>query len=242
MKTTFTLLMAIGALMLTSAAAQAQDQVTFTKNVAPIFQEHCQSCHHVGTVAPMSLVTYEQARPWAKAIKQRVSAREMPPWFIDRNVGVQHFANDESLTDEEIATIVKWADGGAVEGNPADMPPPRKFADDQSWQIGKPDMIITLPKDVLVKAHGPDWWPDILVDPGLTEDRYIKSVQIIPTKGYNVIHHIRTSLVQAWIQRHLSQRRSSMGTFHLRSASRASSSMSMRLGKGRMCSRKALAG
>ena len=93
----------------------------------------------MGTVAPMSLVTYEEARPWAKAIKQKVSAREMPPWFIDKNVGVQHFNNDESLTDEEIATIVKWVDGGAVQGNPADMPPPRQFADDQAWQIGKPD-------------------------------------------------------------------------------------------------------
>ena len=152
--------------------------------MAPILQEHCQTCHHVGTVAPMSLVTYEQARPWAKAIKQRVAAREMPPWFIDKNVGVQHFDNDESLTDEEIATIVKWVDGGAPQGNPADMPPPRQFPDDQAWQIGKPDLIVTLPKDVIVKAHGPDWWPDILVDPGLTEDRYIQAIQIIPTKGY----------------------------------------------------------
>ena len=116
MKTTFTLLMAIGALMLTSAAAQAQEQVTFAKNVAPILQQHCQVCHHVGTVAPMSLVTYGEARPWAKAIKQKVAAREMPPWLIDRNVGVQHFANDESLSDEEIATIVKWVDGGARGG------------------------------------------------------------------------------------------------------------------------------
>jgi hypothetical protein len=196
MKTTFGLLICLTAASLISTAAVAQDQVTFTKNVAPIFQEHCQTCHHVGTVAPMSLVTYEQARPWARAIKQRVSAREMPPWFIDRNVGVQHFNNDESLTDEEIATIVKWVDAGAPLVNPADMPPPRQFADDQTWQIGKPDLIVTLPKDVMVKAHGADWWPDILVDPGLTEDRYVQALQIIPTKGYNVIHHIRTSLVQ----------------------------------------------
>jgi mono/diheme cytochrome c family protein len=196
MKTTFGLLFCLTAAALISSEAKAQDQVTFTKNVAPIFQEHCQTCHHVGTVAPMSLVTYEEARPWARAIKQRVSAREMPPWFIDRNVGVQHFANDESLSDEEIATIVKWVDSGAPMGNPADMPPARKFADDQSWQFGKPDVIISLPKDVVVKAHGADWWPDILVDPALTEDRYIQALQIIPTKGYNVIHHIRTSLVE----------------------------------------------
>ena len=195
MKTTVGFFVCLAAVTVTSTAALAQDQVTFTKNAAPIFQEHCQNCHHVGTVAPMSLVTYEQARPWARAIKQRVSAREMPPWFIDKNVGVQHFNNDESLTDEEIATIVKWVDGGALQGNPADMPPPRQFTDDQAWQIGKPDLIITLPKDVVVKAHGADWWPDILVDPGLTEDRYVQALQIIPTKGYNVIHHIRTSLV-----------------------------------------------
>ena len=196
MKTTLTFLMAIAAFTVMSAAAEAQEQVTFTKNVAPIFQAHCQTCHHVGTVAPMSLVTYADARPWARAIKQRVEAREMPPWFIDRNIGVQHFNNDESLTDDEIATIVKWVDNGAPQGNPADMPPPRQFADDQSWQIGKPDLIIALPKDVIVKAHGADWWPDILVDPGLAEDRYVQAIQIIPTKGYNVIHHIRTSIVE----------------------------------------------
>jgi len=194
---TLSLFLAMVGFTMAVAAADAPQQVTFSKDVAPIFQEHCQSCHHVGTVAPMSLVKYEEARPWARAIKQRVSAREMPPWFIDRNVGVQHFQNDESLTDEEIATIVKWVDTGAPQGNPADMPPARQFADDQAWQIGKPDVIITLPKDVLVKAHGADWWPDIIVDPGLTEDRYVQALQIIPTKGYNVIHHIRTSIVES---------------------------------------------
>lgn len=196
MKTTLSLFIAMVGFTMVAAAADAPQQVTFTKDVAPIFQEHCQDCHHAGTVAPMSLVKYEEARPWARAIKQRVSAREMPPWFIDRNVGVQHYANDESLSDEEIATIVKWVDGGAQQGNPSDMPPARQFTDDQAWQIGKPDVIITLPKDVVVKAHGADWWPDILVDPGLTEDRYIQALQIIPSKGYNVIHHIRTSLVE----------------------------------------------
>src|SRR5690349_1685964 len=144
MKMTLSLFIAMIGFTMTAAAADAPQQVTFAKNVAPIFQAHCQSCHHVGTVAPMSLVTYQEARPWAAAIKQRVSAREMPPWFIDRNVGVQHFQNDESLTDEEIATIVKWVDNGAPQGNPADMPPARQFADDQAWQMGKPDVIISL--------------------------------------------------------------------------------------------------
>jgi hypothetical protein len=177
-------------------AVAAEAQVTFTKDVAPILQERCQVCHRAGTFAPMSLVTYEQSRPWARAIKQKVLAREMPPWFIDKNIGVQHFSNDVSLSDQEIATIVKWVDAGAPQGNPSDMPPPRQFPDGALWQIGQPDLIVTLPKDVVVKAKGADWWPDILVDPGLTEDRYIQAVQIIPTKGHPVIHHIRTSIVE----------------------------------------------
>ena len=144
----------------------------------------------------MSLVTYEETRPYAKAIKAKVAAREMPPWFIDKNVGVQTFSNDVSLTDDEIETISKWVDGGAPQGNPADMPAARHFDDSQSWFIGQPDLIVTLPKDFIVNASGPDQWPDLLVDPHLTDDRYIKGVQIIPLKGFPVIHHIRTSIVQ----------------------------------------------
>ena len=87
----------------------------------------------------MSLLTYAEARPWARSIKQKVAAREMPPWFIDKNVGVQHFSNDRSLSDRDIETIIKWVDAGAPEGNPADMPPPRQFPDAEVWQIGKPD-------------------------------------------------------------------------------------------------------
>ncbi len=173
MKNAFHVLMSATALIAMSAAALAEEQVTFTKNIAPILQDHCLVCHRVGTFAPMSLVTYEQARPWAKSIKQKVLAREMPPWFIDKNVGVQHFSNDISLSDQDIATLVKWVDGGALMGNPADMPPPRAFPDGEKWFIGQPDLIVTLPKDVIVKAKAPDQWPDILVDPGLTEDRYL---------------------------------------------------------------------
>ncbi|PYU19792.1 MAG: hypothetical protein DMG30_23135 [Acidobacteria bacterium] len=197
MKTAFCSLMVVAGFTVISTAVIAQDQVTFTRDVAPILQEHCQVCHRPGTVAPMSLLTYEDVRPRAKAIKAKLVAREMPPWFIDKNVGVQHFNNDTSMTDEEIATIVKWVDGGAAEGNPADMPPARQFADELAWQIGKPDVIVTLPKDLVMKARGPDWWPDITVDPGLTEDRYIQAIQIIPTKGYPNIHHIRTSMMKA---------------------------------------------
>jgi len=196
MKATLGVVISLACLGTLATAAAAQDQVTFAKDVAPILQEHCQVCHHPNTVAPMSLMTYQDARPWAKAIKAKVAAREMPPWFIDKNIGVQHFDNDTSLSDQEIATLVKWADGGALEGNPADIPSPRQFPDEQTWQIGKPDVIVSLPKDLIMKAQGPDWWPDITIDPHLTENRYIQAIQIIPVKGYENIHHIRTSMVK----------------------------------------------
>jgi mono/diheme cytochrome c family protein len=195
-KSTFIFLVSIVAVIVTSTAAMAQEQVTFGKNVAGILQQHCQTCHRPGTGAPMSLLTYDQVRPWAKSIKAKVSAREMPPWFLDKTIGIQHFENDISLTDEQIESIVKWVDAGAPQGNPADMPPARQFPDDQSWQFGKPDLIVTLPKELVVKATAPDWWPDVLVDPGLNEDRYIQAMQLIPTKGYQVIHHARMLVVR----------------------------------------------
>src|ERR1700716_2909209 len=107
-----------GALLLASAPAAAQD-VTFTKDVAPILQRSCQACHRPGSIAPMPLLTYEDARPWSKAIRTQVAKRAMPPWFIDKNVGIQHFTDDRSLSDKEIELIVKWIDAGSPRGNPA---------------------------------------------------------------------------------------------------------------------------
>src|SRR2546428_13162678 len=106
-------------------AAQAA-AATFTKDVAPILQRSCQKCHRPDSMAPMSFLTYEDVRPWARAIKQKVAAREMPPWFIDRTVGISKFKDDPSLSDQEIETLAAWADAGAVRGNPADLPPPRQ--------------------------------------------------------------------------------------------------------------------
>ncbi len=186
-------------IVLSAAALFAQDplgqtQVTFTKDVAPILQERCQTCHRPDTFAPMSLLTYEEARPWAKSIKQKVVAREMPPWYIDKNVGIHNFKNDVSLTDKEIATLAKWADTGAAKGNPADMPPPRKFEDTDTWHLGQPDMVVQLPKDILVPAKGADRWLDILADSGLTEDRYIRGIEIRTLKGFRSVHHVTTSM------------------------------------------------
>ena len=114
----------VAASAVVSAQSAAKPAATFAKDVAPILQRSCQQCHRPGSIAPMSLLTYEDVRPWARSIKARVSAREMPPWFIDRNIGIQQFKNDISLKDDEIAAIVKWVDAGAPIGDPKDMPAP----------------------------------------------------------------------------------------------------------------------
>src|SRR5207244_10657500 len=134
MRAGFFLSLSIVILTLIAAPAMAQTQVTFTKDVAPIFQERCQICHRPGTFAPMSLLTYEDARPWAKSIKEKVLMREMTPWHIDKNVGVQRFSNDISLSDEEIAVIARWVDNGAPRGNQADMHADRKLEDKEPLQ------------------------------------------------------------------------------------------------------------
>src|SRR5207253_9578593 len=138
------------AVVMIAFATAAQAQVTFTKDVAPILQNRCQMCHRPGAIAPMSLLTYEDARPWARAIKEKVVKREMPPWYIDRNIGITEFKDDPSLSEAEIATISKWVDAGAPMGNPADMPPPRQFNDFDQWHIGKPDVIVTMKKPYIL--------------------------------------------------------------------------------------------
>src|SRR5678809_1479458 len=105
------------------AADNPPKEVTFSKDIAPILQRSCQNCHRPGSIAPMSLLTYKDARPWAKSIQNKVANREMPPWFIDKTIGVQKFKGDPSLSDEEIGTIVSWVAAGAPEGRPADLPP-----------------------------------------------------------------------------------------------------------------------
>ena len=183
--------------MTPSAYAQAPAQVTFTKDVAPILQKSCQSCHRPGSVAPMSLLTYEDARPWARSMKQKVTAREMPPWHIDRNIGITKFKDDPSLTEAEIQTIAKWVDGGAVRGNLADMPPPKQFSDLDQWFIGKPDIVVTNEKAYTLPATGPDNIVDMLVDPGFKEDMYVMAIESKPAdpQSFKVVHHFTTNLV-----------------------------------------------
>jgi hypothetical protein len=173
-----------------------QDQPTFTNDVAVILQRSCQNCHRPGQIGPFSMLTYEDTRPWAKAIKQQVVQRNMPPWFIDRTVGIHQFNNDISLTDKEINTISKWVDAGAPRGNPADMPPPRIFDDSDRWHIGKPDIVVRLNEDILVKARQADRWLDIETqDLGLTADRYVQAVEVKPLRGVGVVHHVTSNLI-----------------------------------------------
>jgi hypothetical protein len=174
---------------------------TFAKDVAPIFQAKCEECHRKGTAAPMSLVTYEETRPWAKAIKERVVKRNMPPWHLDRTVGIQNYQNDRSLTDEQIATIVRWVDSGAPLGDPKDMPAPRQWPNDEEWQLakkyGQPDMVIKS-EPYTMPARGQDvWWKPVNVIP-IDEPRWVRAVEIRPGSpgGRRMTHHAIAHLEQ----------------------------------------------
>ncbi len=184
------------ALPIAMAADTAPVNVTFSKDIAPIFERACQNCHRDGSIAPMPLLTYKDARPWARSIKEKVVRREMPPWHIDRNVGINKFKDDPSLSDAEIAMIASWVDHGSPEGNPADLPAPRTFSDFDKWHIGKPDLIVSMPKPYVLKAHGQDEYYDIDVDPHFTEDMYVSAVETKPDTGFKVVHHADTNLIE----------------------------------------------
>jgi hypothetical protein len=171
----------------TGARAADNATPTFSKDVAPIFYRSCVNCHRPGQIAPMSLLTFESARPWARSIKDRVMRREMPPWHIDQTVGITEYKDDPSLSDEQVRTVVRWVDGGAPQGNAAEMPPMPTFASDDEWSIGKPDLIVSAPK-YTVKANMADWFGSFYVDSGLTEDRWIKAIEVKPGDK-RVVHH-----------------------------------------------------
>jgi cytochrome c553 len=186
---------AIGSVMMLLVAQAAENgktegakQVTFAKDVAPIFEKSCMSCHHQGTMAPMSLMTYAEARPWAKSIKERVVRRDMPPWHLDKTVGIRQYKNDRSLSDDDIATIARWVDNGAPQGNPGDMPPAPTFSSDAAWFIGTPDLLVTTDQDFVMYPNGPDWWLDQFGEVKLTEDRWIKAMEIKPSNP-KIVHH-----------------------------------------------------
>src|SRR5262249_48129213 len=167
---------------LVGQAPPAKPPVTFTREIAPILQRSCQGCHRPDSLSPMSPLTYEDARPYAASIKRRTAIRwrqgTMPPWYIEKDIGIQRYKNDISLSDDEIAKIAAWVDSGAPRGNPAEMPPPKTFVDNKAWSIGTPALVVVTPS-VTMKAVSPDWWGNAgFGDTGLTEDRYVSAVEI----------------------------------------------------------------
>ena len=188
----------VGLVLAAAGAAQAQTPAptpTFSKDIAPIFQAKCQACHQPDSIAPMSLISYQQARPWARSIKDRVARRQMPPWHIDPSVGVQQFKNDMSLSDAQIDTIVRWVDGGAPQGDPKDLPAPKPLVTNNEWQgvmdgYGPPDMVIKS-SEYKMPAVGQDVWYRPMTDIPLTEPRWVRMVEIRPTnlKARKILHH-----------------------------------------------------
>jgi hypothetical protein len=176
--------------------AQQPKPVTFSKDVAPILQAKCQDCHEPGSIAPMSLISYQETRPWAKSIKDRVASRQMPPWHIDRSVGIQKFKNDMSLTDLQVQTIVDWVDQGAIQGNPADLPKPKPVDTTNFWKaerdgFGPPDIVVKSGEYTMPAVGQDQWWHPTVDIPGLTEERWVHMVEIRPSnlQGRKIVHH-----------------------------------------------------
>jgi len=189
------------------AAAATASAVTFTKDIAPILQRSCQNCHRPNQVAPMSLITYEEVRPWARSIRQRTAIRDkagaMPPWYVEKNIGIQRYKHDPSLSDEEVAKIAQWVEAGAPRGNAADMPKAIEWPDEASWSIGEPDLIVDGP-EIVVKGNAPDWWGDL--EPTkipLDEDRYVAAVEIKEVNDVKPDESGRHTVGQRYVYHHL---------------------------------------
>jgi mono/diheme cytochrome c family protein len=182
-------------------AQEAGEQVAYARDVAPIFQEKCQICHQPNSVAPMSLLTYEQAQMYAPLIKIKVEDRVMPPYHINRTVGIQGFKNDRGLTDEQIETIVSWVDQGAVYGNAEDEPDPVEFPDPNRWQLadrfGEPDLVVQS-EPFTLEAVTQDRWFRTTVPTGLMEPRWVRAIEMRPSypEGRKIVHHTLAFLLQ----------------------------------------------
>jgi hypothetical protein len=188
MKLGFVCLAALGIVatgFIATAADTPTGAPTFSKDVAPILNKNCVSCHRPGDIAPMSLMTYDQTRPWAKSIRERVTRGTMPPWHADAARGV--FVNDRRLTDSEKAILVSWADAGAPGGNPKDLPPAPKFT--EGWEIGQPDVVLTMAKPYQVAASGTIAYQYFTIPTNFTEDKWVQAIEVRPGVR-SVVHHI----------------------------------------------------
>jgi len=188
--------LATGVILLFSASISSgqTEDVTFSRDIAVILQQKCQDCHRPGQMGPMSLVTYEEVRPWAPLIKTKVVTRTMPPWHLDKTVGIQEFENDVSLTNAEINKIVHWVDAGAPRGNLEDMPTAIDWPQDDVWRMAdrydrEPDLIIRS-TPWTQSAQGQDQWWTPIIETGLTEDRWVTGMEVRPSMtGRRVTHH-----------------------------------------------------
>ena len=196
MRVSATLIGACAALLVLSVAGIASAEAaegtpTFAKDIAPILYENCVACHRPNHLAPMSLITYADARPWARAVKTKVLAREMPPWGADSSV--RAYKNDASLTQAEIDTIAAWVDGGAPEGNDADLPEVPQFA--EGWSIGEPDLIFTMLEPFAVPADGTVPYSYVTVPTNLEEDVWISAYEFRPGDR-RVVHHVIAQVME----------------------------------------------
>ena len=194
-------LLALGLVLVPASTALAQEPgATFYRDVAPILQERCQSCHRAGEIGPMPLGTYTEVRPFAKAITNAVVTRKMPPWFAEASVG--RFHNDPSLSQREIDTLVRWTEGGAVAGDPKDAPPPRVFAD--GWNIGTPDVVLEMPHAYEVPPRGTIEYTYVILPTGFKEDTWITGAEVRP--GNRAVMHHATIFVRpqesSWLRKY----------------------------------------
>ena len=172
-------------LSVVATAGTVPAQPTYSKDVAPIMQARCQGCHRPGEAAPMSFGNYKEVRPWAKAIKEAIALKKMPPWFADPQVG--HFKNDTSLSKTEADTIIAWVDAGAPEGDPKDVPAPKQYV--TGWNIGQPEMVLEMPHAFDVPASGTVEYQYVILPYKFAEDRWVQASEIRPG-ARSVVHHV----------------------------------------------------
>ncbi|HLG15963.1 MAG TPA: cytochrome c [Blastocatellia bacterium] len=174
-----------GVRTISADSKHSKKEVTFSKDVAPILFKNCAECHRPGEAAPMSLLSFKDARPWARSIREKVATREMPPWHADPHYG--EFSNDRRLSQEQVDTVVAWVDGGAKEGDLKDLPPAPLFV--EGWTIGKPDMVLTMPEEFTLDATGPDEYQYFEIPTNFTEDKYVTMAEARPGNR-KIVHHI----------------------------------------------------
>ena len=204
------LMLGVGVVGLAGAAAlrdgdrelPRHEAVTYSRDVAPIVRAKCEECHRPGSIAPMSLTNYDEVRKVARQVKTKVQSRTMPPWHMDKTVGIQSFKNDRSLTDAEIKTIADWVDGGMAAGDPKELPGPATWPDPTKWQLardmkGEPDLVIKS-KPYSLGARGQDKWWRPVVEVPITEPRWVRAIEVKPSfpMGRRVVHHVLTTLEQ----------------------------------------------